>query len=174
MSNAKRTFLLIAIAAGVSIFLSAAVGAKPDLLSQYAGVGRRATAVGPDEISFTVVNRFEGTGPSGKFIQDGQTEWVADFEVPCPRTGDLSLRLIQNGAVLTYRDLSQLTIVSVDGEMCLNLWTFEFSGEIRGVIEGGSGRFEEATGSYVSRFEGREVVDQFNRVSGELVLDFVR
>jgi len=56
--------------------------------------------------------------------------------------------------VLTFPDQSQLFGISQAGWICATE-TAQYYGEVTGAYVGGTGRFQAATGDYVSKFDGQ-------------------
>jgi hypothetical protein len=165
----RRLFTILAATALVVAFAQAAAAGdrRP---SRYAGTSR-TTTVDPVDLSFTATNRVEGGGRSGRFVLEGLEEWQADLSITCPRAADLPIRLIEGGSVVTYRNLrDQVMLVAEEGHICLDIHTSKFTGEQRGTIAGGTGRFARATGTYVTRFEGEDVLTDLSRLAGRLTL----
>ena len=81
------------------------------------------------------------------------TEWVTDPAVTCPAAYPLKYSLIYSASVLTFGERSQLFAIAQSGWICA---TYEgvYYGEVTGTYVGGTGRFEGATGDYVSKFDG--------------------
>lgn len=81
------------------------------------------------------------------------TEWVTDATVSCPAGFPLKYALVYSASVLTFPEQSQLFGIAQSGWICA---TNEgvYYGEVTGAYVGGTGRFEAATGDYVSKFDG--------------------
>ena len=81
------------------------------------------------------------------------TEWVPDQTVTCPAAYPLKYSLVYSATVLTFGERSQLFAIAQSGWICA---TNEgvYYGEVTGTYVGGTGRFEAATGDYVSKFDG--------------------
>jgi hypothetical protein len=81
------------------------------------------------------------------------TEWVTDQTVTCPAAYPIKYSLVYSASVLTFPEQSQLFGIAESGWICA---TNEgvYYGEVTGIYVGGTGRFEAATGDYVSKFDG--------------------
>jgi hypothetical protein len=81
------------------------------------------------------------------------TEWVTDDTVTCPAAYPLKYSLIYSASILTFPEQSQLFGIAQSGWICA---TNEgvYYGEVTGAYVGGTGRFENVTGDYVSKFDG--------------------
>jgi hypothetical protein len=95
---------------------------------------------------------FHATGSPGR----GTIQAIAEFS-PMIFTGipgcELHADLVQESFVETFKDLSMLFFEATEAENCVDLATFEISGRIAGIITGGTGRFEGATGDFSIDFE---------------------
>jgi hypothetical protein len=56
--------------------------------------------------------------------------------------------------VYTFADQSQLFGLSQNGWLCVSSATGAYYGEVYGVYNGGTGRFEGATGEWATEFDG--------------------
>lgn len=122
--------------------------------AKYAGSGWDTHVDGfvPDErtVSLTLVTQ---KGTFGNATLTITTEWVDDARVPCPDGYPVKVALVYASTVTTFADQSQLFGVSQSGWICGNPEGGYF-GEVSGAYVGGTGRFEGATGDYVSKFDG--------------------
>jgi len=148
------------------------ISADPQIDAEYAG-SSRTTPVDAD-MMFTAENRVGGSGRFGAFVLEGLETWVWDFTQTCPRAGDLPIRLVEGGSVATYGTSGQLMLEAQSGLICLEVFTSRFHGRQSGTIIGGTGRFDGAHGSYVTEFEGEDVVPDLSRLSGTLSVQIDR
>jgi len=81
------------------------------------------------------------------------TEWVPAPNVNCPANYPGKFALIYSASVLTFPDMSQLFGIAQSGWICATS-AGVYYGEVTGAYVGGSGRFESATGDFVSKFDG--------------------
>lgn len=81
------------------------------------------------------------------------TEWVPDPTVTCPDGYPNKYSLIYSASVLTFGERSQLFAIAQSGWICATQEGVYY-GEVTGTYVGGTGRFEAATGDYVSKFDG--------------------
>jgi hypothetical protein len=121
---------------------------------QYAGVGWVTHVDGfvPDGSN---VDLTTGTaqGTFGNSEITITTEFMPNPALTCPAEFTLKYALVYSATVLTMRDQSQLFGVSQQGWICATEGGIYF-GEVEGVYVGGTGRFEDATGDFVSKFDG--------------------
>jgi hypothetical protein len=62
--------------------------------------------------------------------------------------------LVYSASVSTFQDQSQLFGIAESGWICATE-EGQYYGEVSGVYVGGTGRFSEASGNYVSKFNGQ-------------------
>ena len=81
----------------------------------------------------------------------------APTDHPCTGTNELYLVLMYSKAVTTFKNGDQLYADTASGEMCLNLASGDYKGVATGSFIGGTGRFADATGGFVTPFEGKNL-----------------
>lgn len=81
------------------------------------------------------------------------TEWVPDDSVTCPAAFPIKYALIYSASILTFPEQSQLFGIAQSGWICANN-AGVYYGEVTGAYVGGTGRFQDATGDFVSKFDG--------------------
>ena len=59
--------------------------------------------------------------------------------------------------ILTFANGDQLWGTITSGSMCMHSLTAEYTGEGRGVYTGGTGRFEDASGTFTVTFSGKNL-----------------
>jgi hypothetical protein len=122
---------------------------------RYAGTGWDSHAGGcnPDgnKVSLTT-----GTaqGTFGNSTITITTEWRIENAVTCSVGFPLKYSLVNSAVVLTFPDQSQLFGISQTGWICVTA-AGQYFGEVSGAYVGGTGRFQSATGDYVSKFDGQ-------------------
>jgi hypothetical protein len=110
-------------------------------------------------------------GPSMTTILTEFRPYVMGDPTPpadCVGTVYLYLIVAYSKGVVTFANGDQLVVTAEDGGgyVCLNLATGYYTGEANGDFDGGTGRFENASGSWESPFSGR------NLTVGELGFGF--
>ena len=100
--------------------------------------------------------------PQGSTALQVQTEF-GPFFFPGPNCVSppfvIQLDLIQGSIVSTGDDLSQWTGFFEEGFVCADITgTGKFTIDLDGIVNGGSGRFENATGTFHTSLSGRFVV----------------
>jgi len=107
---------------------------------------------------FTDVVRGSGKGTFGQ----SDTAIVTEFRPvgvtgECESEDDLRLLVIYSKAVVTYSQGEQLYLESENGYLCLDLGTGDYEGMASGTFDGGTGRFEDAYGTWETVFNGRNL-----------------
>lgn len=137
-----------------ALFATASVAAERNISSRQVGTGFDTavdTAGDGLPVSLTFVEGKGTFGPSNVVI-------TADFtpaeKNDCKGELEAEFDLVYSAAVVTYRDQSQLYGISYDGWVCVNEATGTYYGEVYGYYVGGTGRFEGATGTFMTPFRG--------------------
>lgn len=122
-------------------------GTIDDLPDDSNGDGIRAIVVhGQSKGSF---------GPSMTSIVSEYVPYPPKFGT-CPNADDLYAIFMYSTAVVTFKNGDQLDVNVREGWFCVDTVTGVFAGETRGDFIGGTGRFTNATGDFVSSFTGKE------------------
>lgn len=136
------------------LFAPVGSAGETPITARYAGSGWDTYTDGfvPDgsNVSLTVVAQKGTFGDANLVIT---TEWVDDASVSCPDGYPVKVSLVYSSTVTTFADQSQLFSVAQSGWICGSPEGGYF-GEVSGAYVGGTGRFEGASGDYVSKFEG--------------------
>jgi len=74
-------------------------------------------------------------------------------DIACPADYPREYALVYSATVLTFPDQSQLFGIAQTGWICATSEGVYF-GEVSGAYVGGTGRFQTATGDFVSKFDG--------------------
>jgi len=82
------------------------------------------------------------------------TEFRLENAVTCPDGFPLKYALVYSAANLTFPDQSQLFGIAQSGWICATN-EGQYYGEVSGAYVGGTGRFQRATGDFVSKFDGQ-------------------
>lgn len=112
------------------------------------------TAVDTDgEAGNIVVSTGQCLGsPMGNASVQGQREFrmLAPPGVQGPNCDlwNVEMEVVQGSVVVTGADLSQWAGSNTAGFLCFDVFTLEFTLEQEGTVIGGSGRFEDAVGTY--------------------------
>jgi hypothetical protein len=153
----KKQFLFVlAGALALMLYVPASQAGTVSVASTYAGSGYD-TAVDnfddglPVSLSFT-----QAKGSFGAQRLDISAEFYPS-DVDC-RTGySIEGGLVYSASVTTYADHSQNFGFSDSGWICVHPETGHYYGEVYGVYGGGTGRFEGASGEWISTFEGNNL-----------------
>ncbi|MDH3614410.1 MAG: hypothetical protein OES10_14170 [Gammaproteobacteria bacterium] len=143
--------IMIAVCAGL-ILSGAAQAGDIKIDQRFSGVSHPTMVDTNGDEAFASTFSFQLKGSPGKATIQSVGEFTAFAPGDCP-DGGLRSDLIQQSFVETFKDLSMLFFVTTTGHTCFNLSTFEIGGELSGIITGGTGRFEGATGSWTTKFE---------------------
>jgi hypothetical protein len=136
----------------LGIFFSAVSSADDGRISiRYAGSGWDTDMQGfVDKVSLTTTTT---QGTFGNSTLTITTEWLPDSSVSCPDAYPNKYALVYSASVVTVADQSQLFGISQNGWICASN-TGVYYGEVSGFYAGGTGRFKNATGEFVSKFGG--------------------
>ncbi|NNK99728.1 MAG: hypothetical protein HKO88_11810 [Xanthomonadales bacterium] len=150
----KLLFIVSIICAGL-IAAGSVQSAEIKIDQRYTGVSHPTMLDANDDGVFANVASFHLVGNPGRATMEGVFESTSfePGESPC----DLQNVPIHQSYVQTYNDGSMLFLVGTAGYGCLNLDTSEFWGELSGIITGGIGRFESATGTWTVDVEAFSV-----------------
>lgn len=139
------------------LFASTAVASEQAISISYAGSGfTTGTVSGPGHLPVDMTFA-TGKGTFGASRLEISTDFVPLEVNDCPSGFDMKLALYYSATVLTFPDQSQLFGAAYSGWLCANMTTGVYFGEVYGAYMGGTGRFEGATGSFTSPFEGVHV-----------------
>ena len=96
----------------------------------------------------------QSRGSFGASMSHIVSEWAMGTGT-CKNQSHIWFDLVHSAAVVTFSNNDQLFGVNVGmAWMCMDPATGYFTGEARGTFTGGTGRFEGASGSFVSPFTG--------------------
>ncbi len=156
MTHTTRIGMLAATLVACAGLLAAPVASAGEKVinTRYAGVGYD-TAVDTNGDGLPVgLTLAESQGTFGRAQLAITSEWYV-FPRDCRDGYDLPVALVNSVAVATFADQSQLFHFSTGGWLCVSTTTGAYYGEVYGVYSGGTGRFAEATGTYITKFDGQ-------------------
>jgi len=137
------------------LFAPVSNAGETPISSRYAGTGwdTHVDGFAPDgnNVSLTTGT---GKGTLGNFSIAITTEFRVEDTVACPDGFPLKYALVYSASVSTFQDQSQLFGIAESGWICATE-EGQYYGEVSGVYVGGTGRFSEASGNYVSKFNGQ-------------------
>lgn len=118
---------------------------------RFTGVGHPTMVDTNGDGEFASASSFQVFGSPGRAtIQAvGETTPLVPGVSPCDLTGEF----VQESFVETFNDGSMLFFDTTIGYNCVSFVPFEIWGEFSGIITGGIGRFESATGTWTVEFE---------------------
>lgn len=159
--------ILIILTACIGLLMAGTVQAKSVVVNQkYSGV-THATSMedtNGDGI-YAVAVRFHLVGSPGRSTAESVGEFT-DYYFTGVTGCELRSDVIWESWVQTFNDLSMLFSPVTEGFICVNLFTGEVWGEIIGDFDGGTGRFQGATGDYIIEFEGYAATPYQNAFEG--------
>jgi len=88
------------------------------------------------------------------------TTIVTEFAVAegtCDSPSAVYLSVVHSTAIITFANDDQAYTVIDSGWMCLDFADGNYTGAVNGRFDGGTGRFENASGDFVSKFDGRNL-----------------
>ncbi len=147
-----KLLLIVSIICAGLIAAGSVQSAEIKINQQYTAVSHRTMVDTNDDGVFADAVSFQMRGSPGRAIMEGVVEPtpLVPGESPC----DLQNEPVQQSYVQTYNDGSMLFLVTTAGYGCLDLSTYEIWAEVSGVITGGVGRFESATGTWTAEIHG--------------------
>jgi hypothetical protein len=164
-----------ALAAGVLLALgtaypAASYASEIPLKVTFVGAGiETAVDSNADGLKMSLTTA-EAKGSFGAAMVYITSEFRVEPTTPCP-AGFLPLYLFHSTAILTFSNGDQLYGFVSGGEMCLNLSTGYYYGDATGVYHGGTGRFANATGTFLSTYTGHNLepfVSGFRSIQGKI------
>ena len=157
--------LFIAVCAGL-VLSGAAQSGEMIINQRFSGVGHPTMVDTDGDGVFAGASSFQLKGNPGKATMLALAEFTDFAFVGIPGC-DLRAELVQESFVETFSDGSMLFFEATSGFNCVNLATFEIGGQLSGIITGGTGRFEGATGSWIiPEFEAFLVGQTQNALTG--------
>ena len=141
-----KILLIFAVSAG--LMLSGIAQADEVKINQtFSGVAHATMVDTNGDGGFANAFSFELRGSPGRSTALSMGEFTDFSSSDCPN-GVPTSHLVQQSMVQTFSDLSMLYYLSTASRTCFDPSTSEVTCEIEGVIIGGSGRFEDATGAW--------------------------
>lgn len=84
----------------------------------------------------------------------------------CPSADDLYTVVMYSSGITSFSNGDQLDATINSGWMCIDMVTGEFEGAAYGEFAGGTGRFANATGTFVSPFNGKNLAIALYKPTG--------
>ena len=138
--------VLMFCAACVGLMLSGTAHAGEITLKQaYSGTSHETAVDENGDGLVAYAGNMEGRGAPGRGTLTSIQEFTALAPYGTPGC-DLRSTLVYQSWAETFRDGSMIFFETTEGYYCVDLATSEVGGEISGIIVGGTGRFEGATG----------------------------
>ena len=144
--------LFILVCAGLAVSGAAQAG-EIIINQQFSGMAHPTMVDTNGDGAFAAATSFQLKGSPGKATMLAVPEFTDFVFVGTPGC-ELRAELVQESFIETFNDGSMLFFEATSGFNCVNIATFEIGGQLSGIITGGTGRFEGATGSWmVPEFE---------------------
>ena len=144
---------IIALCAGL-VLSGAAQSGEMSINQRFSGVAHPTMVDANTDGAFANVISFQVKGSPGKATILAFGEFTPPAITACAPSGGGQTDLVQQSFVETFSDLSMLFFEVETGHTCFNIATSEITVELTGIITGGAGRFEGATGSWTTESEG--------------------
>jgi hypothetical protein len=153
-TKSRIAFLWLTLVACIGVLFAPISSADERPLSlSYAGFGYY-TSVDPNADGVPVgLTLVDGKGTLGSANAAITAEWYISPRV-CREGYDVPFALVSTAVVYTFSDHSQFFGFSQNGWLCLSSTTGAYYGEETGVYNGGTRRFEGATGEWATKFDG--------------------
>ena len=146
----KLPLIIIAVCAGL-VVAGSVQSSEIKINQKYTAVQHPTMVDTNADGVFADVADFQLVGSPGRATMQGVIRSSVDFgDTPC----DLQFTPVQQSYIQTYNDGSMLFLMTTAGSGCLNFVTSELWGELSGIITGGIGRFESATGNWTAEING--------------------
>jgi len=141
-----KTPFVIALCAGL-ILSGAAQAGEININQRFSGTAHPTMVDTNGDGLFAGVGTYHLKGSPGKATMMAFVEFGAIEPAGIPGC-ELRGELVQETFVETFDDLSMIFFAATSGFNCVNIATFEIWGGLEGIVTGGTGRFEGATGSW--------------------------
>ncbi len=154
MNTSLKVFLQTPLTVFVLLFAAVNVAWGAPISLRYTGTGWDTTVDNFDDGFPVTISIADAKGSHGASKVEITGEWmVGDFEgVDCEDYDEFVL--VFSASVATFVNQSQLFAFSDLGWMCLNTVSGHYYGKVFGIYNGGSGRFEGATGQWMTDYSG--------------------
>ena len=158
MDNRMKIGMVAATFVACAGLLAAPVASAGEkvITARYAGVGYDTSVDTNRDGFFVGLTLADWQGTFGQAKVAITSEWYV-FPRQCRDGYDLPAALVKSSSLITVPDQSQLFGFSTDGWLCLSTTTGAYYGEVYGAYIGGTGRFEGASGTFITRFEGQNL-----------------
>ncbi len=150
-------FKLLITAIVLVLFFTTANTAWAEKLSiRYAGTGFDTTVDNLDDGLPVNLSMAEAKGSHGASRVEVSAEFYP-LDVDCEAGYDFEVGLLFAAAVTTFKNGDQLVGFSQDGWMCMNINNGHYYGHVDGWLGGGTGKFANPTGDWMSDFDGQRL-----------------
>lgn len=148
--------LHVSVAIFVLLFaLAGDVWAKPVSIT-FSGTGYDTTVDNLNDGLAVNVSIAEARGSFGASRAEISAEFFPN-DADCDAGYEMELGILFSASIITFQNHDQLFGVSNDGWMCVDMDAGHYYGQATGQYIGGTGRFEGATGEWVTDFDGQRM-----------------
>ena len=119
------------------------------------------------DLTYASAGVFEVQGVHGKAVTHTLTEFTEFSWWGAPGC-DVRAQLVSQDFVEILKDGSMIFFTATDGYACVDLSTGETNGEASGIVIGGTGKFEGATGHWEMTFKPNALPSGLNAITGSI------
>ena len=171
-----RTFIQLVLAFALLAFAALALAANGQpVYMKYAGYGHDLSMDSNDDGFAANLTQADGKGTFGRSTIAITVEFEPDQELlgNCPDKYFYAFAVVPENYwafVTTFPDHSQLFGVFNEGWLCMTENQLEWEGQTNGFYYGGTGRFADASGTWVSTYQGEnlDAVTGFRSITGDV------
>ncbi|MCU0989929.1 MAG: hypothetical protein MUE63_10175 [Xanthomonadales bacterium] len=149
----KQFLLLLAGALTLMLYVPAGQAGTEPIAVNFAGSNYDTAVDNLDDGLPLSLSYTQAKGSFGAKQLDISAEFYPS-DVDCQTGYSIEVGMLYSASVTTFADHSQIFGFSDSGWMCVHPTTGHYYGEVYGVYGGGTGRFEGASGEWVTTFEG--------------------
>ena len=120
------------------------------------------------DMTYASAGVFEVQGVHGKAVTHTITEFTEFMWYGAPGC-DVRALLVSQEFVEILKDGSMIFFRATDGYACVDLTTGEGNGEASGIVIGGTGKFEGATGHWEMTFKPHTLPSGLNAITGSIM-----
>ena len=146
-----KTPFVIALCAGL-ILSGAAQAGEININQRFSGNGHPTMVDTNGDGNFAAASTFYLRGSPGRAVMHAFAEFTPFMPYGTPGC-DLRAELVYENVVETFDDGSMIFYMATSGFNCVDFATGKVGGQLVGIMTGGTGRFEGASGTFVVDFE---------------------
>ena len=158
--------LLILVSTGLFVFGTAqAVDMKAD--ASFSGTEHPTFIDTNGDLIYASTGVFEVQGVHGRAVTHSFTEFTDFFwhgEIGC----DVRAQLVSQDFVEIFKDGTMIFFSATEGYVCVDLTTGEVAGGASGIVTGGTGKYEGATGHWQMTFKPHTLPSGLAAITGDI------